>query len=116
MVDREAELMDPANWDMETAVRHPPVKSSRSVVSVSFGPDDLAAVSDAARASGMKTSEFIRTAAVAEATRTRRKRFDAFSGGASRGVLTVLTTNWRRSGRARFVVRTDPGEIPNTTG
>ena len=105
----EQELRNPASWNMDEAVLHEPVKTPRSVVSVSFGQDDLAAVAQAARESGMKTSEFIRNAAVMEATRKRRRSFDAFSGGASQGVFTILSTNWRRGARARVVVRATTG-------
>jgi len=106
----EDELQNPENWLMNESVIHEPVKASRSVVSVSFGSEDLESVARAARANGMKTSEFIRKAAVSEATRKYRRGFDAFAGGASQGVLTVLTTNWRRGGRARLVLRKDAGE------
>jgi hypothetical protein len=107
---KEDELRNPANWAMEDATLHPPVKSPRSVVSVSFGSDDLAIVANAAREAGMKTSEFIRNAAVEQARSKRRRHLDVFSGGASQGVLTVLSTNWRRSGRARIVVRRPQGQ------
>lgn len=99
------ELQNPENWAMEHAVRHEPSKPSRAVVSVRFSGDDLATIARAARENGMKTSEFIRNAALAEASRKRRRAFDAFAGGASEGVSTILTTNWRRGGRARLILR-----------
>lgn len=101
----ERELQNPENWDLAGAVAFEPVKSPRSVVSVSFGHDDLAAVTQAARERGMKTSEFIRTAAVTEAARKTRKHVDVLSSGSTQGVMTVLRANWRRGGRGRVIVR-----------
>jgi hypothetical protein len=66
MSDKELEeLQDPETWD-EGEVRSA-VKSSRAVVSVSFGRDDLEQVSEFARRNNMKTSEFIRQAALSAA-------------------------------------------------
>lgn len=105
----EQEMMDATNWEMEEAVLHQPQKAARSVVSVSFSQEDLATVAHAARAHGMKTSEFIRHAALSEASRKQKSALSAFSAGASQGVSTVLVTNWRRGGRARVIVRSEAG-------
>jgi hypothetical protein len=69
MDERELqELQDPVTWEADTDDRRPPVKSPRAVVSVAFSRDDLEQVASAARESGMRTSEFIRNAALAAAT------------------------------------------------
>ena len=61
--DELQELQDPATWEDDGDVR-PPVKASRAVVSVAFGREDFERVTEEARRRGMKTSEFIRTAAL----------------------------------------------------
>ncbi len=69
MKDRElSELRDPANWNEEQAEVHAPVKGARSVLSVSFSRQDFALVTRCARELGMRTSEFVREAALARAT------------------------------------------------
>lgn len=79
----ESELQDPASWMMDEAVSMDPVQFPRSVVSVSFGSDDLTAFVEAARANGVKTSEFIRTGAIREPTRKQR-RFSESEYGSQR--------------------------------
>lgn len=62
------ELQNSANWDTEhPEVRHPE-KPGRAVVSVAFARDDFDRVAKRARERGMKTSEFIRSAALDHAT------------------------------------------------
>ncbi|HUG16859.1 MAG TPA: hypothetical protein VMM78_17765 [Thermomicrobiales bacterium] len=58
------ELEDPDTWDETQAQVHQPPKHRRAVVSVAFPRDDFERVADAANASGMKLSEFIRHAAL----------------------------------------------------
>lgn len=65
-IDRELENSD--NWDYERPIVREPVKAPRVVVSVAFHRPDFARVSQAAERSGMKTSEFIREAAIEKAT------------------------------------------------
>jgi predicted ABC-class ATPase len=59
------ELQDPDTWedDGEEEI-HSPVKSARAVVSVAFTREDFKRVSDYAERHGLKTSEFIRKAAL----------------------------------------------------
>ena len=65
MADRELNVLeDPDEWNSERAEERPPSASARAVVSVAFNGDDFDRVSDAARRAGMKTSEFIRAAAL----------------------------------------------------
>jgi hypothetical protein len=59
-----AELQDPRNWEDTDDEIRPPVKAPRAVVSVAFARDDFLRVTEQARRLGMKTSEFIRKAAL----------------------------------------------------
>ena len=66
----EEQLQDPANWDFERAEKRPGVKKTRAVVSVAFSQEDYDDVLDAAERRGMRTSEFIRSAALDRARAT----------------------------------------------
>jgi hypothetical protein len=68
------ELQDPETWDTAAGEILPPVKSARAVVSVAFPRDDFARVSEYAQRQGMKTSEFIRAAALDRVARAERER------------------------------------------
>lgn len=57
------------DWELDQAEIHEPPKNPRAVVSVAFPRDDFRKVSEAAGASDMKVSEFIRTAALERAER-----------------------------------------------
>src|SRR4051812_11389135 len=57
------ELQDPNTWEDEGDVR-PPVRSPRAVVSVAFPREDFQRIASYAKRHGMKTSEFIRQAAL----------------------------------------------------
>jgi hypothetical protein len=61
--DELKELQDPSTWEDAGDVR-PAVKSSRAVVSVAFPREDLERIATEAERRGMKTSEFIRAAAL----------------------------------------------------
>ena len=63
--DRELEKAD--TWDFERPEVKEPVKASRVVVSVAFKRDDFTRVSEYARRTGKRTSEFIREAAIDKA-------------------------------------------------
>lgn len=58
------ELENPESWD-DAAEVLPPVKPQRAVVSVPFSREDFERVVEHAHNEGMKTSEFIRQAALA---------------------------------------------------
>ena len=58
------DLEDSKTWEDEPFAVQQPSKPSRAVVSVAFSRDDFARVAQFARVNGMKTSEFIRTAAL----------------------------------------------------
>ena len=67
MTDKELE--DSTNWDLDHSEElEPSGRKARAVVSVGFDGQDFATVSQAARASGMKVSQFIRAAAVERAS------------------------------------------------
>jgi len=70
MVDNTEEraLQEPAAWDDDSAEILPPVKAPRAIVSVAFARPDFERVAEYARRHGMKTSEFIRAAALERAT------------------------------------------------
>lgn len=59
------DLQDPNNWEDLDSTPRPPVKSPRAVVSVAFSREDFGRVVAAAQRHEMKTSEFIRHAALA---------------------------------------------------
>lgn len=62
-------LQDPSEWDFDSAERRPAStsKGSRAVESVAFSREDFTIVCAAAEASGERTSQFIREAALARA-------------------------------------------------
>ena len=62
--DEELDLQDESNWDFEQAETRPPTRSNRVVVSVAFTRQDFEEVAEYAESVNMKTSEFIRTAAL----------------------------------------------------
>jgi hypothetical protein len=57
------------DWALDEAEIHEPPKNPRAVVSVAFPRNDFGKVTEAASASNMKVSEFIRTAALERAER-----------------------------------------------
>lgn len=65
----DEELQDPQQWDFERAEKRRGVKRSRAIVSVAFSRHDYERVVEAAERRGMKTSEFIRSAALEHARR-----------------------------------------------
>lgn len=58
------ELQDPESWDDRYDQILPPAESPHAVVAVAFPREDFARVAECARRHGMKTSEFIRQAAL----------------------------------------------------
>ncbi len=69
----EHHLEDPDNWDYDRAERRPGVIGAQAVVSVTFGREDLDIVTQCAEALGMRTSEFIRQAALERAGHQRKR-------------------------------------------
>ena len=64
--DKELDLQDESTWDYDRAEIRPASKSNRVVVSVAFARQDFQRVGEYAESVNMKTSEFIRTAALAK--------------------------------------------------
>ena len=62
------ELQNPESWDLQSTVVHHPVPRPRAVVSVPFSREDFELISSYAQRVGMKTSAFIRAAALEWAT------------------------------------------------
>jgi hypothetical protein len=58
------ELQSPETWEDAGEVVRPTTKPPRAVVSVAFSREDFEAIADHAKKRGMKTSEFIRRAAL----------------------------------------------------
>jgi hypothetical protein len=65
--ERRRELEKADTWDFERPEVREPVKASRVVVSVAFKRDDFTRVSEYAKHTGRRTSEFIREAAIDKA-------------------------------------------------
>ena len=82
------DLQNPENWDWDTAERRPGSASARAIVSVAFARQDFDLVSEAAQRSGMKTSEFIRTAALSRAKRRQSTVVYGMSGSLGSVLLT----------------------------
>lgn len=81
MKDELEDLEKPDNWDFDNAVEHPPVRGRRAIVSVAFPRDDFQLVSGTAAKVGMKTSEFIRKAAIEKASTSAEILSIAWIGG-----------------------------------
>ncbi|MCL4534328.1 MAG: hypothetical protein M1370_04110 [Bacteroidetes bacterium] len=77
------------NWDYENAEKRTGVKMPRAIVSVAFSREDFETVADHAHRLGMKTSEFIRQAAL-EKVKHRAGRGIVLSSSASSGSATVV--------------------------
>jgi hypothetical protein len=64
MTTEHEPLSDPEEWDFDAAEGRQPVRRARAIVSVAFAADDFDLVNGAARARGLRTSEFIRESAL----------------------------------------------------
>ena len=62
--DKELDLQDESTWDYDNAEVRPASQSNRVVVSVAFARQDFQRVVEYAESVNMRTSEFIRTAAL----------------------------------------------------
>ena len=88
MVEDEKALQDEATWDFSQETVSPGIKKARAVVSVAFAREDFGQVSNAARQSNMKTSEFIRNAALAQAKAITYLTSFGWSGISGGGSIT----------------------------
>ncbi len=82
-------LEQPESWDLEKAERHLPSKGGRAIVSVAFSRDDLRRVAECAEKLGMRTSEFIRQAALEKASRPQSSEITSLSGSIGGGWVVV---------------------------
>jgi hypothetical protein len=108
--DELSALQNPDTWeDVEDSVR-PAVKSPRAVVSVAFSREDFEAIAQYAKRHGMKTSEFIRRAALAQLA-------PKCSGPGVVSVTGPVATNHTVVGppRGRVEVRTSQPPVVSTT-
>lgn len=90
---RDHELEHESNWDYEQPETHEPVKNARAVVSVSFPREDFERVASAAQQQRMKTSEFIREAALErtrQITRSTPTTITTSQGGFLQGGYTAI--------------------------
>jgi hypothetical protein len=66
--DEERELMDPENWDWESAEELPPVANPGIVLEIRFSREDIRRVTAAASEAGIPIDEFVARAALTCAT------------------------------------------------
>lgn len=102
----EREYQDPTSWEHGDDDRREPVKNSRAIVSVAFSRPDFESVAEAARREGMRTSEFIRTAAI-ERAEAQSKRAVVVSASATLQVRTPYPGTTLRVAQGLHIVN-DP--------
>jgi len=86
------DLQDRENWDFEKAESRAGSKKSRAVVSVAFSAKAFQEVAQAAADQRMKTSEFIRNAALDEARKVSKVvRHFGFEPVSTVGPHTIAT-------------------------
>lgn len=90
------ELEQPETWDYEKAEKRPGVKTPRAVVSVAFARDDFEQVSKYAERLGMRTSEFIRKAALDVAKHQDKSTVQFTGGSLGASVFTSVRTSATR--------------------
>ncbi len=99
----EEDLQNPDSWDFDAAELHQPAKRPRAVVSVAFQRDEYDRMVDLAQRYGMRTSEYIREAAlgritVRQATGTISSVGGVRSGNFTGPAMAPISTVDRRSG------------------
>jgi hypothetical protein len=84
------ELQNPETWEDIDETVQPTTKPARAVVSVAFARDDFETVVEAAKQRGMKTSEFIRQAALEKtSSHPQRAKILVVSGSVQTGYAAV---------------------------
>lgn len=108
------ELQDPETWESTDNDKRPPVKAGRAVVSVAFSRSDFELVSEVARGNAMKTSEFIRNAAI---RRALEKTAGSFVVSVSGAVRNEYSLNQPRGARLNYsyTIHSDQTSILATT-
>ena len=89
--DKELDLQDESKWDYDKAEIRPASQSNRVVVSVAFARQDFQRVGEYAESVNMKTSEFIRTAALDKISKPAEA--SGFSCSASNAGIILSTTH-----------------------
>jgi len=108
-MSQESELRNPETWDVASGVVRPGMKTARAVVSVAFSREGFNRVANAAVSSGVKTSEFIREAALEKANILARVTDFDWNGIALNG--SVLVYSPESSGTS-----TNPVTVTNKLG
>jgi len=91
MSDKYDDLLNPEAWDIESAEVLPATPKPRAVVSVAFSREDFNVVTNAAESLGVKTSEFIREAALDKAATVAKVTYFAF-GSVVHNSVDILHT------------------------
>ena len=89
--DKELDLQDESMWDYDKADVRPASQSNRAVVSVAFARQDFQRVVEYAESVNMKTSEFIRTAALEKISKPAEA--SGFSCSASNAGIILSTSH-----------------------
>jgi hypothetical protein len=97
------ELQSAESWEDTDETVQPSSKSARAIVSVAFSREDFETVVEYARQHGMKTSEFIRRAAL---EKTTPKRVEPLVVSVTGAVYTEYVTV--SAPRAKTTVSTTP--------
>jgi hypothetical protein len=103
--DELRELQDPQNWDFDAAEQRAPVKRARAVVSVAFQREEYEKVANIARQFNMRTSEYIREAALGRV----RPRPVVSAGIASSG--GVVQNDFTGAANATFTLEERAGRM-----
>lgn len=84
------ELQSADTWEDADETVQPAVKTPRAVVSVAFSREDFESIVALAKKSGMKTSEFIRAAAMDKAApKPREVAIISVSGGVQTSYVSI---------------------------
>ena len=106
--DEIKDLESSVNWDLDKAEPVRRTKPARAVVSVAFRREDFEIVSAAAERAGMRTSEFIRTAALEKVKPT-----GIFAPGVSSGSAGVILYRMEPSSITDVTPETSQDELHN---
>ena len=85
MSKRHEELRDPENWSFTDEQTVPRSRAARAVVSVAFSRDEVERIQEYARDRGLKLSQFIREAALAQSERATNISRASFTSVGGRG-------------------------------
>ena len=86
----DEELQKTEMWNANEVTRYSPVKRPRTVVSVAFPADAMDLVSKKSEQLGMRTSEFIREAAIEKATGGVRTPLITWQGSSTGSLILAI--------------------------